>query len=113
MAVVISSAKGEAAMPHNALGFLLVASAVTVAVGQSAPDWQIHANWCANIDNGSSHSVYLATCRNSDQYDSVLACQRDAAKNNSDGGAAIRAIEAAGRQQVNIFMQNNKPLQCK
>jgi hypothetical protein len=81
------------------------------AIGQQ-PDWQIHSNWCANVDNGSSHRVYLGTCHNSDQYDSVLACQRDAAQNNGDGGAAVRAVEAAGRDNINAYMEQNKPKEC-
>jgi len=81
-------------------------------IGQQPPDWQIHANWCANVDNGSSHRVYMNTCASSDQYDSVLACQRDAGANNGDGGAAVRAVEGAGREAVNSYMENNKPRQC-
>jgi hypothetical protein len=93
------------------LGAVLVPLLFATAVGQQ-PDWQIHSNWCANVDNGSSHQVYMSTCRTSDQYDSVLACQRDAGKNNGDGGAAVRAVEQAGRQQVNQYMESNKPKQC-
>jgi len=81
-------------------------------IGEQQPDWQIHSNWCANVDNGSSHRVYLNTCGSSDQYDSVLACQRDAGLNNGDGGAAVRAVENAGRDAVNAYMENNKPRQC-
>jgi len=83
------------------------------AIAQQQPDWQIHSNWCANVDNGSSHRVYMSTCGCSDQYDSVLACQRDAGQNNKDGGAAVKAIEDAGRQNVNYYMENNKPAQCR
>jgi len=79
------------------------------------PDWQIHSNWCANVDDGSSHKVYLATCDNGshDQYDSVLACLHDAAKNNGDGGAAVRAIQGAGRPAVNAYMADKSPVSCK
>jgi hypothetical protein len=100
-------------MRFKQTGIILVLCTASVAIGQGTPAWQAHANWCANVDNGSSHNVYMATCRNSDQYDSVLACQRDAGRNNGDGGAAVRAVEAAGRQQINAFMQNNKPAQCR
>src|SRR5438876_1030454 len=72
------------------------------------PDWKKHANWCANIDDGSSHKVYLSFCHHGkhDQYDSVLECQRDAGKNNGDGGRAVRAIQDAGRSAVNEFMKD-------
>jgi hypothetical protein len=99
-------------MFHKTLGVVFVTLLFAVAVGQQQPDWQIHSNWCANVDNGSSHRVYMSTCQSADQYDSVLACQRDAGNNNGDGGRAVSAIEQAGRQQVNQFMENNKPKQC-
>src|SRR5438045_1955731 len=59
------------------------------------PDWKNHANWCANIDDGSSHKVYLSVCHHGihDQYDSVLECQRDAGRNNGDGGRAVNQVE--------------------
>ena len=84
-----------------------------IAAYADAPDWQIHSNWCANVDNGSSHQAYLAACRTQNQYDLVLACQRDAAKNNGNGMNAINAVTAAGRQAVNSYMANNKPLSCQ
>ena len=83
------------------------------AAAWSQPDWQKHANWCANIDNGSSHRVYLNTCKVADQYDSVLACQRDAGKNSGDGGASVRAVQGAGRPAINAYMTNNKPNSCR
>src|SRR5260370_33107581 len=92
---------------HTNLAPLLYAT----AIGQQ-PDWQIHANWCANVDDGSSHRVYMSTRHNSDQYDSVLACQRDAAQNNGDGGRAVAAVETARRQQVKDYMEHNKPQEC-
>jgi hypothetical protein len=99
-------------MFRRTLGAALLPLLFVAAVGQQQPDWQIHSNWCANVDNGSSHRVYMNTCQSADQYDSVLACQRDAANNNGDGGAAVKAVEQAGRQQVNQYMENNKPKQC-
>jgi hypothetical protein len=92
--------------------FLLLASTTTVRAGNE--DWKIHSNWCANVDNGSSHRVYLSSCYHGtkDQYDSVLDCQRDAARNNGDGGAAVAAVEAAGRPAVNAFMADKHPASC-
>ncbi len=78
-----------------------------------AQDWQIHSNWCANLDRGSSHQVYLDTCKRADQYDSVLACQNDALRGNGDGGRAVRQVSDAGRAAVNAFMENRKPSQCR
>jgi hypothetical protein len=79
------------------------------------PDWQIHANWCANVDHGSSHGVYLRACHHGehDQYYSVLECQKDAAKNNDDGGAAVKAITDAGPAKVNDYMKDKCPEDCK
>jgi hypothetical protein len=99
-------------MRFNTVSLILFPLVFASAIAQQ-PDWQIHSNWCANVDDGSSHNVYMATCRCSDQYDSVLACQRDAGNNNGDGGGAVRAVEGAGRQRVNNFMENNKPAQCR
>lgn len=87
----------------------------SVALEQSNnEDWKIHSNWCANVDNGSSHRVYLQYCHRGehDQYDSVLACQRDAGQNNGDGGSAVRAVENAGRPAVNAYMADKHPPEC-
>jgi hypothetical protein len=100
-------------MSSRTMALMLFPLLCVGVVAQQPPDWQIHSNWCANVDNGSSHKVYMSTCACSDQYDSVLACQRDAGQNNGDGGAAVRAIENAGRQNVNSYMENNKPAQCR
>jgi hypothetical protein len=111
---------------------LFISLGTGIAAGQSQPavnepdnhtgipvqagneDWKIHSNWCANVDDGSSHRVYLASCQNGqhDQYDSVLACQRDAGKNNGDGGRAVGAIVTAGRPAVNAFMADKHPPEC-
>jgi hypothetical protein len=110
--VMISSCVERRKALLNKLGLLIVPMLLVIPVTPQQPDWQVHANWCANVDNGSSHRVYLNTCHSSDQYDSVLACQRDAGRNNGDGGKAVAAIETAGRQQVNQYMENNKPREC-
>jgi hypothetical protein len=91
---------------------LLLTIPLFCATALAQEDWKIHSNWCANVDNGSSHKVYLSTCASADQYDSVLACQRDAARGNGDGGKAVRAIEEAGREAVNRYMEDNKPKSC-
>jgi hypothetical protein len=72
------------------------------------PAWQIHSTWCAS-DNGSSGRAYSNVCeQGSDQFDSVLACQRDA---HNDG--AVAAVSAAGRQAVNDYMADKKGATCK
>jgi hypothetical protein len=102
-------------MDHRKLVFLLgIVGCSSLAVADQ-PEWQIHANWCANVDkpNGSSHVAYMSTCRTSDQYDSVMACQRDAKKGNGKGDSILKLIEDAGRPAVNAYMANNKPKECK
>ena len=76
-------------------------------------EWKIHANWCANVDHGSSHNAYMNACTTADQYTAVLACQRDAAKNNGDGGRAVRAVTDAGPTAVNAYMNTVKPAACR
>ena len=72
---------------------------------RKADDWKIHANWCANVDQGSSHDVYIAKCRSGvDQYTAVAACQADA------GNA--HWLEGGTREQVNAFMANKTPSDC-
>ncbi len=112
VAMVVGQSPQANTMDQQARAHFIVLTSNAVP---QQPDWQVNANWCANVDNGSSHRAYLATCNNgqSDQYDSVLACQRDAAKNNGDGGAAVRSIEDAGRPAVNAYMEDKCPVSCK
>ena len=49
----------------------------------------------------------MNACVHQDQFDSVLACQRDA-KN----GGAVQAVNAAGRPAVNAYMADKTPSQC-
>jgi hypothetical protein len=74
-------------------------------------DWQKHSDWCRN-DGGTSGRAYASTCQVSDQYSSVVACQIDAAINNQDGGAALRAVRAAGPGNINAFMENRRGGVC-
>jgi hypothetical protein len=91
----------------------LVASSLSFAQDSndinSWPDWQKHAYWCAILDNGSSHKVYMSFCSSPghDQFDAVVACQQD-----SGNGGAILAVQTAGRDAVNQFMQNHRNPAC-
>lgn len=67
----------------------------------AAPDWQIHADWCASQDHGSSHHAWHRTCQVADQFNSVLACQRDAGKQGP-----VDQVLAAGAAAVNAYMKN-------
>jgi hypothetical protein len=90
-----------------AVGMALVLTAVIPATLAAEPDWQIHGKWCTT-DKGSSGTRYLQTCPNHDQFDSVIACQQDARN-----GGAVQAIRDAGRDAVNAFMSNYKPMTCQ
>lgn len=86
------------------LAIMTLLFGLEVVVAQE-PEWQIHCKWCTT-DGGSSGGAYRATCRNYDQFDSVLACQ-------AHNPGAQTAIRNAGRSAVNAFMDNWKPKECK
>jgi hypothetical protein len=69
------------------------------------PEWQIHARWCL-ADGGAGGQNYRNACTQFDQFDSVLSCQQ----HNSEAQDALRR---AGRRQVNAFMAQFAPGQCR
>jgi hypothetical protein len=73
------------------------------------PDWKKHSYWCAH-DHGSSGGAYQSTCVNHDQFDSVVACQTDSKGSQGD---STQAVQAAGRDAVNQFMDAYKPTTCQ
>lgn len=75
-------------------------------------DWKTYASWCVS-DTGSSHRLYMSSCRVSDQFDSLMICQRDAASHHPEHGKAARAINDAGRAAVDQYMEDKKPKRCK
>jgi len=79
------------------------------AQDDSWPDWKKHSWWCAH-DKGSSGGVYRNMCTTHDQFDSVVACQKDSAGEN---GGSVQSVQAAGRQAVNEFMDAYKPSTCR
>ena len=90
----------------------IVAMSCVVLVSKAQePDWQIHGKWCVS-DRGSSGGKYRSTCVNHDQFDSVVACQLDSGGGDYNYGP-VRAVQAAGRQAVNQYMDNYKPSTCK
>ena len=69
------------------------------------PEWQIHARWCLT-DGGAGGQNYRNACTQFDQFDSILSCQQ----HNSEAQDALRR---AGRRQVNAFMAQFAPGQCR
>ena len=75
------------------------------------PDWQIHSVWCTR-DGGSSGNVYRSSCKAHDQFDSIVACQRDAEKGHPGNLTSVQVINA-GRPAVNAFMVGKALPECK
>ena len=63
-----------------------------------ALDWQIDAKYCYGDTNGPGQA-YRATCKDHDQFDSILACEKAAGDEN-----AAERIRMAGRDDVNTYM---------
>src|SRR5260370_20008038 len=63
-----------------------------------ALDWQIDAKYCYGDTNGPGQA-YRATCKDHDQFDSILACEKAAGDENAAG-----RIRMAGRDDVNTYM---------
>ena len=63
-----------------------------------AQDWTVAARACY-ADTGPAGAAYRATCKDHDQYDSILACEVAAGEYN-----ALTRTRMAGRDQVNTFM---------
>jgi hypothetical protein len=80
-------------------------------VSTPQPDWQIHSVWCTK-DRGSSGGVYRATCRGHDQFDSIVACQRDA-ENGHPNDRTSNAVIQAGRAAVNAYMADKQLSECQ
>ena len=78
---------------------LVVAIVLLGLVAGARAQWRIHADWCAFQDHGSSHHAWHRSCQKADQFDSVLACQRD-----SGTSSGINEVTAAGRPAVNAYM---------
>jgi hypothetical protein len=74
------------------------------------PDWQIHSIWCTR-DGGSSGNVYKSMCANHDQFDSIVACQKDAEKGHPNDPTSQTVINA-GKDAVNAYMADKKPAYC-
>jgi hypothetical protein len=66
--------------------------------GPKEPDWQMHAKWCVN-DRGSSHSVYLSSCKRKDQFESVIDCQNDA---DHSGRSAAAVSATRGFERIHV-----------
>ena len=60
--------------------------------------WTVAAQACY-ADTGPAGVAYWATCKDHDQYDSILACEAAAGEYN-----ALSRTRMAGRDQVNTFM---------
>jgi len=65
--------------------------------------WRTDARTCGQM-NGAPGDAYRATCKDHDQFDSILACEQAA----GDQDAADR-IQRAGRDDVNTYMQGFGP----
>ena len=63
-----------------------------------AQDWTVAARACY-ADTGAAGAAHRATCKDHDQYDSILACEAAAGEYN-----ALTRTRMAGRDQVNTFM---------
>jgi hypothetical protein len=64
----------------------------------NAQDWRAAAQECY-ADTGAAGAAYRSTCKNHDQFDSILACEVAAGEEN----AAART-RLAGRGVVNTLM---------
>jgi hypothetical protein len=79
-------------------------AAVTAAICLSsfanawALDWQVDAKYCWGDTNGPGQA-YRAACKDHDQFDSILACEKAAGDEN-----AGERIRMAGRDDVNAYM---------
>jgi hypothetical protein len=69
-----------------------------MVIDAMAQDWQVAARSCY-ADSGAAGAAYRATCKNHDQFDSILACETAAGNDN-----AMARTRMAGRDQVNTFM---------
>ncbi|HSY85076.1 MAG TPA: hypothetical protein VLA85_00795 [Verrucomicrobiae bacterium] len=70
----------------------------------SAQQWQVDAKYCFG-DTQAPGQAYRATCKDHDQFDSVLACEKAANDQN-----AIDRVQMAGRDDVNTFMMGFGPI---
>lgn len=74
----------------------------TSDLAAQTPDWQAHATWCTKDGRNSGADYRAARAAGHDAYEAVLKCQ-------AHNGGAIRAVETAGRQQVNAFLGGPPP----
>lgn len=91
---------------------ILILAGTFLAANAWGQDWKTYATWCVS-DPGSAHRLYISSCRASDQFDSVLLCQRSVASHNPEHRKAVKAINDAGRVAVDQYMEDKKPKRCK
>ena len=70
------------------------------ALEAGAQDWQAAAQECY-ADTGAAGAAYRATCKNHDQYDSILACEAAAGEEN-----AMARTRMAGPGVVDTVMMD-------
>lgn len=70
----------------------------------AAQQWQVDAKYCFG-DTQAPGQAYRATCKDHDQFDSILACEKAA----GDENAADR-VQMAGRDEVNTYMMGFGPV---
>ena len=70
------------------------------ALEASAQDWQAAAQECY-ADTGAAGAAYRSTCKNHDQYDSILACEAAAGEEN-----AMARTRMAGPGVVDTVMMD-------
>ena len=64
----------------------------------SAQQWQADAKFCFG-DTQAPGQAYRATCKDHDQFDSILACEQATGDEN-----ALYRVREAGRDNVNTYM---------
>ena len=77
---------------------LLCLATLAGASAASAQQWQVDAKYCFG-DTQAPGQAYRTTCKDHDQFDSILACEKAAGDEN-----AAERVRMAGRDDVNTFM---------
>jgi hypothetical protein len=79
---------------------VVAAGVLCFAREAGAQDWQAAAQECY-ADTGAAGAAYRATCKNHDQYDSILACEAAAGEEN-----AMARTRMAGPGVVDTVMMD-------
>src|SRR5262249_57615439 len=77
---------------------ILCLATLAGASAASAQQWQVDAKYCFG-DTQAPGQAYRTTCKDHDQFDSILACEKAAGDEN-----AAERVRMAGPDNLNTFI---------